>query len=175
MKKIPMILMCIVPYIVCIVFCTDNAASMNNLFGASLVFFVLVSLINMVYAFILPRLGYKGIQLLFWNMVLKLSSIPIFLVIFFICMLFHILILPLIPVLILFDYLMLLSSTMYGVSGLIHCFYEGKLNRKTFIINVAAQFIFCLDVFSAVYCYLKLRSSKSMVCKRGSEVFSEYE
>lgn len=148
------------PYVVGVIFFAENAISLNGAFGASLVLFVIVSLMNMVYAFILPRLGYKGEQLLFWNMILKICNIPIFLAIFFIYMLFHILILPLIPALILFDYLLLLSSTMYGVSGLVYCFNEGKLTRKAFIINVIAQFLFCWDVVSAVYCYIKLRDKK---------------
>ena len=160
MKKIPMILMLLVPYIVCVVLCADNTTSFNSAFGASLVLFVAVSLINMVYAFALPRLGYQGRQLLFWNMVLKLCNIPVFIAVFFIFMLFHILILPLIPAFILFDYLLLLSSTMYGVSGLVYCFNEGKLTRKSLIINVMAQFIFCFDVFSAIYCYVKLRDKE---------------
>lgn len=160
MKKVPMILMLAVPYIIGVVFFLENATSFNSIFGASLVLFVAVSLINMVYAFILPRLGYKDKQLLFWNMVLKLCNIPVFLAVFFICMLFHILILPLIPAIILFDYLLLLSSTMYGVSGLVYSFNEGKLTRKSLIINVIAQFIFCWDVFSAVYCYVKLQDKK---------------
>lgn len=160
MKKIPMILMLAVPYVVCVVFSVENTTSFNSLFGASLVLFAAVSLINMVYAFVLPRLGYKGKQLLFWNMVLKLCNIPIFLVVFFICMLFHVLILPLIPAFILFDYLLLLSSTMYGVSGLVYCFDKGKLTRKFLIINVILQFIFCWDVFSAVYYYVKLQDKE---------------
>lgn len=160
MKKIPMILMLVVPYVVCVVFSAEDTTSFNSLFGISLVLFVAVSLINMVYAFMLPRLGYKGKQLLFWNMVLKLCNIPIFLVIFFICMLFHFLILPVIPAFILYDCLLLLSSTMYGVSGLVYCFNEGKLTRKFLIINVILQFIFCWDVFSAVYCYVKLKDKE---------------
>lgn len=161
MKKIPMIIMFITPYVVAFMLSSENATSLS--IGASLILFVTVSLLNMVYAFILPRLGYTGEQLLFWNMLLKLCNIPVFLAVFFICMLLHIFILPLIFVLIFFDYLLLLSSTMYGVSGLVRCFNEGKLTRTTLIINVIAHFLFCWDVISAVYCYVKF-------CKKGNTI-----
>lgn len=160
MKKMPMIVMIIVPYVVGTILFSKNAIVFDSAFVPSLILFVIVSFINMIYAFILPRLGYKENQLLFWNMILKLCNIPAFIFIFFICMLFHILILPLIPVLILFDYLLLLSSTMYGVNGLIYCLNKRKLTKKAFIINVIAHFLFCWDVISAVYCYIKLRDKK---------------
>lgn len=160
LKKMPMIFMLAMPYVVLAVLDIEDPTSFKSLFGASLVLFVVMSLINVAYAFILPKLGYGGKQLLFWDMVLKLCNIPVFAIIFFVCMLLNVLILPLIPVFVLFDFLLLLSSTMYGVNGLIRCLKEGKLSKKAFVINVIAHFVFCLDVISAVYCYVKLRDKK---------------
>lgn len=49
MKKIPMIIMFITPYVVAFMLFSENATSLS--IGASLILFVTVSLLNMVYAF----------------------------------------------------------------------------------------------------------------------------
>lgn len=49
MKKLPMIIMCITPYVVAFMLFSENATSLS--IGASLILFATVSLLNMVYAF----------------------------------------------------------------------------------------------------------------------------
>ena len=72
-------------------------------------------------------------------------------------LLLHVFIIPLLPFLILFDYLLLLSSSAYGISGLLKCYRAKEITMKTLIVNIAAQLIFCADVFSSIYCYRKVR------------------
>lgn len=88
---------------------------------------LLIFLPNMIYAFILPRRGYTPQQLLFWDMLLKLCNIPLYILVFIAGMLLAgtIIGLGLIPFFMLFDYLLLLPSTMYGVSGLRQA-YKGR-------------------------------------------------
>lgn len=90
-------------------------------------------------------------------------NIPVFAMIIFFVLLFNIFVLPMAPFLILFDYTLLLPSSMYGVSGLIACCREGKLSKKALVINIIMQFTFCLDVFSAVYGYVKARKIQSVL------------
>lgn len=159
-KRLPMILLLLEPHILFATFnwvCTTETVSAS---GVCLIFFILILLFNMIYAFLLPRLGFEGQKILFWNMLLKLCNIPIFLVIFLVGMLTHFLILPLIPFFILFDYFLLLSSTMFGISGLLSCYKSQQLSYRTLVVNIVAQFFFCVDVISAVYCYIKVCRAK---------------
>ena len=72
MKKIPMILLLIVPYAVLII-CYQLNLDMTvgvGLYGALILF-------NMIYAFRMPGLGFDGKQILRWNLLLKLGNIPL--------------------------------------------------------------------------------------------------
>lgn len=62
-----------------------------------------------------------------------------------------------IPFLALFDYSLLLSSSMYGISGLSYVSNRGSLSKKQVIICGICQFIFVLDVLSAIYLFGKSR------------------
>lgn len=153
MKRIPMILLLAAPYVLLfvILFTTDSAAFFT------LILFSVILLFNMVYAFLLPRLGFRGEQILFWNMLLKLCNIPIYVFIFAAALFMNIFIIPALPFLILFDYFLLLPSTMYGISGMRQCCKSGTLSAVKFVINSIVQFFFCLDVFSGIYCYITVR------------------
>lgn len=161
MKKLPMLLLLAAPYL--LIGCSFLSAKSDSavFFCVGLILFAAILLFNMAYAFALPRLGYEERRLLFWNMLLKLCNIPVYLLVFLSVLLMHVLILPLIPLLVLFDYFLLLPSTMYGISGMLRCRRNGALSRKALAVNVLAQFVFCLDVFSAVYCYRRTRKHVS--------------
>lgn len=99
MKKVPMIILLLAPYVfllICIGICMAEkgftADAIEMIGWTFLGMFLLILFPNMIYAFILKRFGYGHRKLFFWNM--------------------------LIPFLVIFDYLLLLPSTMYGVSGL---------------------------------------------------------
>ena len=76
MKKVPMILLLIAPY--AIVFLCDQTGLD---FSIGLWIYSALLTFNMVYAFLLPRLGFRVKQLLFWNLLLKLWNIPLVLMI----------------------------------------------------------------------------------------------
>lgn len=157
MKKIPMLLLLAAPYLF-IISCV-TIGLWNEIFYIWIGMCILIYLPNMVYAFVLPKLNYSGRQLLFWNMLLKLLNIPVYLLIAFIVMMLHIFIIPMIPFLVLFDYTLLLPSTMYGISGIWTCYKKGEFSKIAMFINVVMQFVFCLDVFSSIYCYVKARKN----------------
>jgi hypothetical protein len=46
---------------------------------------------------------------------------------------------------------------MYGVSGLIKAYREGKITVIALIINIILHLIFCLDVISAVVMYITVK------------------
>lgn len=153
MKNIPMILLLFMPYV--IMGFGSWIAAIPNLYG--FIPFAVILFGNMIYAFFLPRLGYDGKQIMFWDMLLKLCNIPAFLALFAIGSL----------VVMLNDegfrlatfvlsYLLLLSSTMFGVSGLIRCYKEGIFSGKELAIHLILHFIFFTDVLSAARCYGKI-------------------
>ena len=111
----------------------------------------------MLRAFLLPRRGWPARRLLFWNMVLKLCNIPFYIGVFFVGLMMSVFVIPLLLPLILIDYSVLLPSTMYGLSGLLQAHREGRFSAKTLVIFGIMQFLFCLDVVSAVWMYISAR------------------
>lgn len=140
MKKVPMIILLLAPYVfllICIGICMAEkgftADAIEMIGWTFLGMFLLILFPNMIYAFILKRFGYGHRKLFFWNM--------------------------LIPFLVIFDYLLLLPSTMYGVSGLRSLSKTGKASKVGIMINGICQFLFVFDVISAAYLYIRFRKS----------------
>lgn len=166
MKKFPMLALMLAPYIfilaavlICIIEDGFTANAMGYIGCEYLIMLIAVLIPNMVYAFVLKRNGYKQRDLFFWNMTLKLSHIPIYILIFMLGVFMGMMILGImaIPFLVLFDYSLLLSSSMYGISGLSYVSNRGSLSKKQVIICGICQFIFVLDVLSAIYLFGKFR------------------
>ena len=139
MKKVPMIILLLAPYVfllICIGICMAEkgftADAIEMIGWTFLGMFLLILFPNMIYAFILKRFGYGHRKLFFWNM--------------------------LIPFLVIFDYLLLLPSTMYGVSGLRSLSKTGKASKAGIMINGICQFLLVFDVISAAYLYIKFRN-----------------
>ena len=140
MKKVPMIILLLAPYVfllICIGICMAEkgftADAIEMIGWTFLGMFLLILFPNMIYAFILKRFGYGHRKLFFWNM--------------------------LIPFLVIFDYLLLLPSTMYGVSGLRSLSKTGKASKAGIMINGICQFLFVFDVISAAYLYIRFRKT----------------
>lgn len=144
MKKIPTILLLLVPYVFIAAFL--NFGLTKYVFLLWPILWVVICLPNMVYAFFLPRLGTTPRQLLFWNMVLKLCNIPVFVGVFLVALLLNIMVIPLLPFLMLFDYSLLLPSTMYGISGIWQNYRKGKFSLVETAVNIILHF------FSAPMC-----------------------
>ena len=155
MKKIPIIMMLIAPYFLFGMYMAENL----ELLSIGLLAFGIIVLFGAVYAFFLPRMGFGGKQILFWNMLLKICNIPIFLFIFSIGLFLFVVIIPLIPILFLFDLFLMLSTSMYGINGIIQCGKEKCLSKKEVIVNIVLHFIFCADVLSSIYCCIRLKKN----------------
>ena len=110
--------------------------------------------------FFLPGRGFSGEQILFWGMLLKICNIPIFAAIFITSVLLFVMIIPLLPFLFLFDIFLLFTTSMYGISGILQCGRENSLPPKARGVNLILQWIFCADLFSTIYCYLKAKNQR---------------
>ncbi len=158
MKNIPMIVLLLMPWFVAV-----SSGTLYDTFGfVPFVIEGIVVLGCMIYAFFLPRLGYNGQQIMLWNMMLKLCNVPIFLCWFAMGGILYVFLGTEAGLLVLgIGYLLLLSSSMYGISGLICSYKAGLISRKKFIVHIISHFLFFIDVLSSTYCFrLITRNSK---------------
>ena len=119
----------------------------------------------MVYAFLLPRLGFRVKQILFWNLLLKLCHIPLILLI----LVFTLVMMlaggegirdeasSMVLIALLLCYLIQVSSAIFGISGFRWCRKYGTLSKAGVIASSIAQFIPCVDVIGSILCYIMFR------------------
>ena len=89
----------------------------------------------------------------YWNFVLKLGLIPFSLLFFLLCIF-----LPLIvPVVLVFDVVLMLTSSAYGIRSMHHLWRTGKISTKFFLFNCILHLMFVADVISAVILYSKFK------------------
>ena len=160
MKKVPMILLLIAPYAI-IFLCDQTGLDFSIgfwIYGALLAF-------NMVYAFLLPKLGFSGKQILFWNLLLKLCHIPLILLIFVVTLVMMMVggegirgeVASMVLIAWLSCCLIQLSSVVFGISGFRWCRKYGTLSKAGVIASSIAQFIPCVDVIGSILCYIMFR------------------
>lgn len=154
-KSIPMFLLMAAPYLIIYVVSPDNSTLPLGDVWVLLLFAVVF--FNMFYPFILRKMGYTAKQLLFWDMLIKISHIPMFVVIFLGILLTVMLSFMMIPFVALFEYIIVLASSMYGVSGLGKARSEGTAVGTYRIVMLVFHFLFCLDVVAAIWSYAHVR------------------
>ena len=158
-EKIPMILL-IAPY--AILFLCDQTGldfSIGLWICGTLLAF------NMVYAFLLPRLGFTVKQILFWNPLLKLWNIPLVLIILLVTLVTSLAggegirdeVASMVLIALLSCYLIQISSAMFGISGFRWCRKYGTLSQTGVLASSIAQFIPCVDVIGSILCYIMFR------------------
>ena len=146
MKKIPMVLLLVVPYVLLAVLFSYLHNSEESAVSIGAAVFGVAVLLNLVYPFCLMRSGFERQQFLFWAMVLKLCHIPFFVIVFFVGLLTNVMLIPLLPFVLLADYLLLLASSMYGICGLVLCYRRGDVTKPVLVGCMAAHLLFCIDV-----------------------------
>lgn len=108
-------------------------------------------------------------ELSFYNMLIKLVHIPFYLMVFVIGAMFSVAIaVPaltfvtpiLLTVFFITDAILMFTSSMYGVNAIRKAYRAGVITRKSAIKNVIMQFVFVLDVISAVRIYCEVRRRK---------------
>ena len=156
MKRIPMILLLVAPGATLAICYLADLDLTPGLFvcGAILIF-------NMVYAFLLPRLGFKVKQILFWNLLLKLSQVPLISLILLLTLVMAMVggegIGAVVIAALLACWLLMLSSSVFGISGFLLCHKYGTLSKAGMIASMIAQLIPCVDVIGSIVCYIMFR------------------
>lgn len=166
-KRILPILLIISPYIYVSIFVFKLMKFAKFLPIISLLIVAAVFIPNIIYAFVIARHGESSTSLLFWDMLLKLCNVPIYIIVFIFGF-----IIALFPkgfivtfFLVIFDYILLIPSSMYGVSGLLQARREGKITTAAAVGNIVLHFLFCTDVISAVvmYCAVKKKAKMNLM------------
>ncbi len=163
MKKLPMLLQLIVPYVILIC----GFAAMDITVGIAY-FYGVILIFNVVYAFMLPKLGFDGRRILFWNLLLKLCNIPVVL-----CIMVFALLMTLVggknlgsDVAVMFKlifcicYVLQISTSIFGLSGLLWYRKQGLLSVKSVISRTLVQLIPLIGIWGSVCCYFSLRQKK---------------
>ena len=163
MKKIPMILLLIAPY--AIYFLCDYV---NMDFAIGLYIYGAILVLNMVYAFLLPKLQFNGKQLLFWNLLIKLCHIPLVVIILLAVMITSLIggeamrdaVSSVVLIAFVNCYMLQLSSAMFGISGFLWLRKNNKMTSKDVAFCTAAQLIPIIDIAAAVVCYFMFRKQR---------------
>lgn len=161
MKKLPMILLLAAPYVLLPILYLTNA----GLTVGVLIYGILL-LCGAVYAFLLPKLGFQGKQLLFWNMLFKLGLIPfvLFVMLFVLTMALiggaaqRVDVPPMLGVGFLVCYLPQVTMAAYGLSGFIWYCKRGLMPVPGVIFGTLAQLIPVAGLPCSIICYSLLRS-----------------
>lgn len=162
-KRIPTILLLISPYLFLFIFTSNiysEYLSFGKIFLINCSFLAIVFIFNMIYPFVLAKHGENSTKLLFWDMLLKLFNIPIYIAVFMFGTMMAFLPKGIVitPFLVFFDYILLLPSSMYGISGLIQARREGKITTSTAVINSILHFFFVMDIISAIIMFFKVKT-----------------
>ena len=169
MKKTPMILLLIAPYLLVMV-CSITGMD----FSIGICAYAALLVFNMIYAFWMPKQGFAGKQILFWNLLLKLCHIPLMVLIGMV-----ILMTSLIggegmgdeaPTMVLIGltvcYVLQLASAAFGCSGLLWYRKQGAVSAAGMTAAMMAQLIPCVDVIGSILCYFVLRKKEQTFRER---------
>lgn len=169
---------CIISYVAGAVIAIINETMVTGIFEVAVFIplgaLIVIGIANAVYAILMVRHGTPSHELLFWDMLLKLCHIPFYVLIF----IFGV-VMVLVPMgfltaflLIPLDYSILLSSSVYGICGLVQARRENRLSERAAVVNGVLHFLFCADVVSAVYSYWKGRpGTENGLFPRSAEQF----
>ena len=107
---------------------------------------------------VLTRKRWTARELALADLLIKLVHIPAYVVWFVLGVAMILFLGPLIAFVM--DAMAILLSGLVGLAAVLRCRAEGRLTRKAAVIHGVLQFIFCADVFSAVWVY---RKSKEVI------------
>ncbi|MBD5543404.1 MAG: hypothetical protein HDR01_03945 [Lachnospiraceae bacterium] len=145
-----------------------NEILVYTFFILSIIITIVVYVLNMIYA-CTCREEDSYYHLAFWNMLIKLIHIPVYLTILLIDFILALcVVVPVFifmsPFLILYFFFvalfLMIASSAYGVNALIRAGMKRVVSKKYVVINIILHFFFVADVISAIVLYIKVRKEK---------------
>ena len=167
MKKLPLLALLGMPYLVLALVMRQGLSAACLELTAGI--FAGVVLLNFVWARWAGRLGFSARQLAFWAMLLKICHIPFYLLVFAVGVLLNVMIIPLLPFMAFMDYLLLLSTSLYGIRALWAGRRQGSLSLTATGVCTALQLLFCLDLAGAIWGWVRLRKADYSSSRRQPE------
>lgn len=95
---------------------------------------------------------WEGRKLAFWSMMAKLIQIPNYVALFMLGGL-TIAFAAVAAVVWVVDMMTIVLSGLIGLTAILRCRAEGRLTNKAALVNGVLQFVFCADIFSAIWVY----------------------
>lgn len=178
MKKVPLILLCCLPYILLVqvvynvfTYTEDNVEDPLITMPVMIVVCAII-ILNIIYAIVMCRGPESAKTIAFWNLVVKVAHIPFYVIVFIIGILGALL--GLIPVPFMFfigitvvfflflgDFIVLFSTVSYGIAASLSGYKSGFLSQKEAVGYSVMHFFFCLDVIAAILMYFKIKKQSS--------------
>lgn len=169
-KLLPFTFIILFPYlIIFLIYSLFNHTIMeilfqNNIYVALLYLFIFwfIALVSAI-AICANNLAYKGnaLELTRINMIIKLSQIPAYLLIFVagLACILTIFTFAISFVLMILDCAAIILSGLVGVSAVKRCHSEGILSTKGMVLHGILQFVFCADLVSAIIVFRKAKAT----------------
>lgn len=166
LRKVLPIVLLIWPYLFFVGFLIDeeHESLLSGFFLGYLVMTAVVYLLNIINAWL-----YKGedacYRLALFDMLIKLLHIPFYLLVFLAgVLMFMAMVVPallfvspfIIAILFVVDLLLMITSSMYGVSALVKAVKQGKVSKKYAVVHGILHFLFVTDVISAICVFVKI-------------------
>jgi len=171
-KYLPLTLVILFPYmIIFAIVCIFTGFLMETVFGYNVFVLIAALLILYIAAFICSAVVFirslvkkrSAIELLRMNMIIKLVHIPAYVLIFLLGFAFFMTIFTFAftIALMILDVMTIVLTGLLGLSGVIRGYSENKLSQNAAIVHGILQFVFCLDVASAIIAYRKAKKAPS--------------
>lgn len=156
MRRSAIVFLLLAPYIFIFFDLYIDVSSVS--FVVSLSVLGLICGLNMVNSLTSPRRGAHAKTYLFWNMVLKLSFVPLYMLCCHILVRSDVALLSATILLFVFlgGYILILTTSSYGWRGLWVAYQSGMINRNFMVFHAFVHGLYFFDVFSAVYCYWRI-------------------
>lgn len=167
-KYIPLVLVALYPYFIV----ATLAGVLSNLFPDSLSI-ILILLISSIVGLI-ASVGTAIVCLIRrWdakvilraNMIIKLAQIPAYVAIYMVGMAFMITIFTaaISILLVIFDLFVIFLSGLVGLAGIISALRDKRITKTQAIIHGLLQFVFCIDVVSAIIVYRSVKAKSNHI------------
>lgn len=141
-----------------------NQYIVERFFGSNALWLLFVIFLTIVISFICTLVympfclakGWGARQTAFFNMLIKLVQIPAYLAIFVLGVLFFLTIFTygFSVFFVLFDCITIFLTGLVGLTANLRVYKEGKCSGSFAALNSVCQFVFCIDVISAVIVYI---------------------
>ncbi len=158
MKKISAVMIALAPYLLAVSVYLTIETDRFACVGAGLAVYLCLLITGVILTILSRKSGADTQALLLTGAILKLIHIPFYTIVFLFSLITFPFVILVLPVILVIEYALLLSSSLPGILALLS---KRKEKRKpSLIIHLVLHFVFCLDVVSALILLFTTRGDK---------------